>query len=114
VSFYQGDPSTGNAVLLPPVFTVADSVLQKQASFSALIKGITSGTIYAVVNDNGTAVPVNLPNTGLLEKLYTNNVIPFEYKPEQVVLQTSDTTVLCKATVPLTVASTLADPGSVI
>ena len=114
VAFYSGDPASGSAVLLPPVFTVTDSMLQKAASFSTLVKGVDSGRIYAVVNDKGTTVPVTLPNTGLLEKAYANNAIHVDYQPEKLQLLPADTTVLRKANVQLSVASPLANPASVV
>jgi gliding motility-associated-like protein len=114
VSFYSGDPATNNAVLLPPVFTISDTVKAKLASFSTTIKGIENGRIYAVVNDGGVALPVNLPNTAFLEKAYTNNSIYYEYKPEEVVLQPADTIVLRKETVPLTITSSVTNPGSIV
>lgn len=114
VSFYKGDPSTGSAVLLPPVSTVADSVAQKTASFTTRIQGFDSGRIYAVVNDKGVSVPVSLPNTALLEKAYSNNAIHFEYRPEKLQLLPADTTVFRKERVPLSVATPLANPGSAV
>lgn len=113
VSFYKGDPATGSAVLLPPVYTVANSMAQKAASFTTLIQGLDSGRIYAVVNDKGGSVPVALPNTGLLEKAYGNNAVYFDYRPETLLLLPADTTVFRKETVPLSVATPLANPGSV-
>ncbi|MES2645225.1 MAG: gliding motility-associated C-terminal domain-containing protein [Bacteroidota bacterium] len=81
VSFYRGDPATNGAVLLSPVFTVPATINAKTFSFSGTIKTIDAGLIYVVVNDSGITKPVSLPNTLMLEKVYTNNTGSFNYVP---------------------------------
>ncbi|MEP7108206.1 MAG: gliding motility-associated C-terminal domain-containing protein [Ferruginibacter sp.] len=113
VSFYDSDPSTSTARLLPPVFSVPDTVFGKIFTFSGFIKGITAGRIYAIVNDSGTAVPVQLPNNLLLpEKDYSNNGADFLYEPEKVHVQPQDTTVFRKASFPLKMITTVYNPSS--
>ncbi len=119
VSFYNGDPSTGSAILLGPVFSLPDTVRAKQFTFSTFIKGFASGRIYAVVNDSGRSVPVVLPTTHLLEKLYSNNIADTLYAPEKVRVQPSDTTIFRTTSLPLIIktpiynaASTLWSTGS--
>jgi hypothetical protein len=68
VAFYQDDPSTNNAVLLPPVYIVPATVQAMQQAVTARIRKPLPGKIFAVVNDTATAVPVSLPNTSFLEK----------------------------------------------
>ena len=47
------------------------------------------GTLYAVVNDSAKAIPVSLPNTALLEKLYTNNFNSISYVPNNILIDTA-------------------------
>ncbi len=90
LSFYKGDPSTGTAVLLPPVFSVPATVAALQATFNTRIKIMPEGLLYAVVNDSSTGiVPVVLPNTYQLEKLYTNNFNSILYSPIKKTIDTS-------------------------
>ncbi len=112
ISFYNGNPRTGTAVLLPPVFTLTDTVRAKESTFETFIKGMNTGRIYAVVNDSGRGVPVALPNTILLEKSYANNISDTLYQPEVLVVQPADTTVIRKQPVPLNLLSTIYNPLS--
>ncbi|MBC7888880.1 MAG: gliding motility-associated C-terminal domain-containing protein [Ferruginibacter sp.] len=113
VAFYQGDPATATARLLAPAFSVPDTVFAKQFTFSAFIKGAGAGNIYAVVNDSGRIVPVQLPgNINLPEKDYINNGTAFLYEPEKVQLQPQDTTVFRKASFPLKINTTIYRPAS--
>ncbi|MEP7142444.1 MAG: gliding motility-associated C-terminal domain-containing protein [Ferruginibacter sp.] len=113
VSFYDGDPASATARILPPVFSVPDTVFGKQFTFSGFIKGISRGRIYAVVNDSGTEVPVRLPNNNLLpEKSYSNNGADFLYEPEKVKLQPQDTIVFRKSAFPLIIETTTYNPAS--
>jgi gliding motility-associated-like protein len=112
VSFYNGNPAFGNAVLLNPVFSLKDTINAKEYTFNTFIKGIGAGNIYAVVNDSGKALPVTFSNIRLVEKNYSNNISLFSYKPEEVFIQPSDTTVFRKELVPLTIISPVYDPTS--
>ncbi|HEX8332015.1 MAG TPA: M43 family zinc metalloprotease, partial [Segetibacter sp.] len=112
VSFYSGNPATGNAVLLQPVFSLPDTIKAKQFTFNTFIKGVSEGNIYAVVNDVGKVLPIAFPNNKLLEKNYTNNIAITPYKPETVLIQPSDTTVFRKQFVPLKINTTIYNPTS--
>ena len=101
LSFYTGDPALPGAQRLPPLFTLADTLFQKESSFSTFIKGAPAGTLYAVVNDSATVLPLRFPATTLLEKAYANNRLSFAYAPERLVLQPVDTTVFRKSSVTL-------------
>ncbi len=114
VTFYNGDPATGGAVKLSPVFSLPDTVFAKQATFNTFIKGMPAGTLYAVVNDSGKAVPVVFPATLLLEKDYTNNITPYAYKPEELVVMPADTTVMRKQPVLLNLVTTVYNPSSTL
>ncbi len=78
VSFYDGDPSLASTKQIDQVFAIPDS-----------IKGYCCGVVYtkildigyrnlnqlyAVVNDKAVAIPINLPNTTMVEKDYKNNI----------------------------------------
>ena len=113
VTFYNGDPASGNATLLKPVFRVPNNVDQKQFTYNTVVSGMSAGNLYTVVNDNGSTTPLQLPNdNNLPEKDYTNNTYTVAYKPEAVNIQPSDTTVFRKQQVPLTINSTIFDPSS--
>jgi gliding motility-associated-like protein len=79
VSFYKGDPTTNTAVLLQPVFNMPDTVFALQQNFNTKINAIPPGNLYAVVNDSSMTVPISLPNTPKLEKVYTNNMHSIAY-----------------------------------
>ena len=113
VAFYDADPSTANAHLLGPVFINSADKIAKCATYAFTIKGISGGTIYAVVNNNGMVIPVIFPyDTTYLEKNYTNNISNFAYQPATVSLQPSDTTIFRKQRIPLTINTIVYDPSS--
>ena len=94
VSFYDGDPQTTAAHLLPPVFLVTDTIFAKQYNFSSFINANRIEKIYMVVNDNGQTIPVQLPgNIKLPEKDYSNNQTFYIYDQEPIPIQPQDTTV---------------------
>ena len=77
VSFYDADPRKGNANRLSPVFYTPVPIPGKCcASFTTLIDVKRTGLnqLFAVVNDNGSSIPIKLPNTNLPESDYSNNV----------------------------------------
>jgi len=112
VAFYSSDPNAAAASLLS-TYVLADTVHAKTGSFSAFINGITPGTtLYAVVNDSGTTIPLQLPNTEWLEKNYTNNTASVLYPGETVLLQPADTTVYKNQSVTLQINSTVFDAAS--
>jgi gliding motility-associated-like protein len=112
VSFYNGNPLTGAATLLKPSYTLPDTIAAKQFTFSTFIKGMPTGNLYAVVNDSAISLPVNLPNTPLLEKNYLNNVSSFAYKPEALLIQPADTTVFRLLPLPLMINTPIYNPAS--
>lgn len=114
VSFYSGDPSTGSAVLLKPQYTLPDTILAKQFTFSTFIKAISAGNLYAVVNDSAVSLPVSFPNTLLLEKSYLNNISNILYKPEAIVIQPADTTVFRTLPLALNLKTTIYNPASTL
>jgi gliding motility-associated-like protein len=115
VAWYNGNPTANGASLLPPLFSVLDTVKLKQATFSTFIKATSPGNVYAVVNDSGTTSPLQLPNVvHLPEKDYTNNVTSYNYQPATVLLQPADTTVLRKTSFTYSILSPVVDPASTV
>lgn len=81
VAFYKGNPATGTATLLPPIFSVPATTRQPPYEFSTYIKGMAEGQLFAVVNDDGSTVPLKLPNDTTIKEIdYTNNLASFTYK----------------------------------
>ncbi|HEY2647941.1 MAG TPA: gliding motility-associated C-terminal domain-containing protein [Puia sp.] len=77
VSFYEGNPATDTAKKLDTVFLLPSAIAGFCcASFERTIDVGRSGlnSIYAVVNDNGSSIPVNFPNTTVPELNYSNNI----------------------------------------
>jgi hypothetical protein len=112
LAFYDGDPATDTAKLLGPLFSVPDTVFQKQASFTTFIQAVPSGTIYAIANDDGSVLPVVLPgNNLLLEKNYVNNKTEFLYRPESVRILPRDTTIFRKTSIILSSSTTIYNPS---
>ncbi|HEX2533531.1 MAG TPA: gliding motility-associated C-terminal domain-containing protein, partial [Chitinophagaceae bacterium] len=98
LSFYTYDPHETSARLLPPMFTVPDTVKGKAYSGSVRIKGLPPGKIYASVNDSATAIPVVFARHRFPEKSYSNNVSTSHYngftvtaQPPLAVLEWGDT-----------------------
>ena len=92
--FYDGNPLSGAATRLGTVFINPSNSPDSCISFTQLIKQSASGTIYAVVNDDGTAIPVVLPNSGgITEKNYVNNVNSTLYKQPALFVVPADTTI---------------------
>ncbi len=89
VSFYRGNPNVPVAVLLPPIFSIKDTIFGLTATFNTRIKLMPEGTLYAVVNDSSVSLPVILPNTLKLEKIYTNNTDSIAYIPNKTFVDTS-------------------------
>jgi gliding motility-associated-like protein len=92
VAFYNSDPRAAGATLLPPVFSVADTSFTLQKTFNTKIKIMPAGNLYAVVNDSAIAIPISLPNTPKLEKIYTNNIHTIPFAPNK----TSYDIAICK------------------
>jgi gliding motility-associated-like protein len=112
VSFYNGNPLTGSALLLGPIFSLPDTLNANQATFTAIIKGMNAGSLYAVINDSAKSLPVSLPNTLLTEKNYLNNTAVSLYVTEVLLILPTDTTVFRKQFVPLKINTTIYNPLS--
>jgi gliding motility-associated-like protein len=77
VTFYDGDPNSGNAKKLGPVFEMQDPIAGNCCyNFTTILDIGKPGLnqLYAVVNDNGTTNPLVLPNNPLPETYYTDNI----------------------------------------
>ncbi len=113
LSLYDNDPALSSAVLLGPVFEVANDNLTTCATYSHVFKDNGALKIFAVVNDKGS-VPHTLPNDTIAkEKDYTNNKASFNYQPEMVIISPADTTVFPSQPVSLNIVSPVYNAGSV-
>ncbi|OQP66311.1 hypothetical protein A3860_12470 [Niastella vici] len=78
VSFYDDDPRTGKGKKLGNSFLLPDDLPGKCASYlySTTVDVGRAGldTLVMVLNDNGTTIPLALPNTGLQEVTFNNNI----------------------------------------
>jgi gliding motility-associated-like protein len=101
VSFYYGDPKTDTAKKIGPSFLLPSPVSGNCCiPFNTILDIGRSGLnqLYAVFNDNGSAVPVTLPNNPLPETNYLNNyafIKNFQFKasvdPSSAILEPGDT-----------------------
>jgi gliding motility-associated-like protein len=78
VSFYDDDPRTGKGNLLGTPFLLPNDLPGKCAT-SLLTTIVETGragldTLVSIMNDNGSTMPLTLPNTGLVEVTFNNNV----------------------------------------
>ncbi|HEY0610087.1 MAG TPA: M43 family zinc metalloprotease, partial [Chitinophaga sp.] len=84
VTFYDGDPRTGNGHRLGAPFLLPDDLPGKCTSnvHTAIVDAGRPGTdtLVAVFIDNGSTSPLSLPNTGLEELDYDNNLSKLDYK----------------------------------
>jgi gliding motility-associated-like protein len=78
VSFYDDDPRTGKGNLLGTPFLLPDDLPGKCASYqytaTVAVGRAYLDTLVTVMNDNGTTLPLALPNTGLPEVTFNNNI----------------------------------------
>src|SRR5665647_313606 len=78
VNFYDADPALPGANKLSPTFYLPYSVPGGYCymCFTHILNVDYHGLqkLYVVFNDTGNAVPVVLPNTSLIEKVYVNNI----------------------------------------
>ncbi len=106
VSLYDGDPASPNSQILGPVFRTPSASPGLCAAYTAIIKRTTTGKVFAAVNDNGTTIPLQLPNNqNFPEKNYANNVSSIDYKHFQVSALPADTTLLPGDTIALRAVS---------
>lgn len=115
VSFYAQDPSQpGSQVSLGTAFKTVSNLSSKCASFSHVVPAGLSGTIYAVVNDIGT-MPFSVPGEKeYQERDYSNNVGFFEYTRPPIIFTPSDTVVMRRQTVPVSVNPGWILPSTVV
>jgi gliding motility-associated-like protein len=78
VSFYDDDPRTGRGKLLGTPFLLPNDLPGKCASYdytaTVQVGRAFLDTLVSVMNDNGTTMPLALPNTGLQEVTFKNNI----------------------------------------
>ena len=102
ISFYDDDPRKGNAHKLDPGFILPDTVKGAccGVTYDHIINVNRAGLnqLYVVFNDNGTTMPLVLPNTSQVELNYLNNIQylnNFQYQvsiaPPQATLKPGDT-----------------------
>ncbi len=114
VAFYDRDPTDPGAKMLNPVFNTLAEGTTKCNSFRHLINGFPGGKLFAVVNDQGNSIPVNLPNdSNFLEKNYANNIGFGVYSQDTLVVSPDDTTVLANQSFPIHIESGLANSGTI-
>jgi gliding motility-associated-like protein len=78
VSFYDDDPRTGKGNLLGSPFLLPTDLPGKCVSYlyttTVEVGREAPDTLVTVFNDNGSTMPLNLPNTGLPEVTFNNNI----------------------------------------
>ncbi|MFT3934686.1 MAG: gliding motility-associated C-terminal domain-containing protein [Chitinophagaceae bacterium] len=110
-AFYDANPTTGSANILGTVFVNPSNSPDSCVSYIQLIKQSASGTIYAMINDDGTAIPVVLPKVGgILEKNYTNNVGSAPYEAPKLFVVPADTTVFKNDVITVTYSTPMIAP----
>lgn len=115
LAFYDADPASADAHLLPPLFINGADIGDTCTSLRHVFKGIVSGKIYAVVNDSASTLPVQLPNNiDFSEKDYSNNSATAFYQRDTLVVQPADTSVLRDQPFPLSIITASYDTASII
>jgi gliding motility-associated-like protein len=81
VSFYDGNPFTGNPKLLTPTFYTQNAVPLSCDSFTHVVSSPASGVLFAIINDKGDNIN-NIPDKATDETNYLNDtsektIIPF-------------------------------------
>lgn len=83
VTFYDNDPRTANGRRLGAPFLLPDDLPGKCTTslYTTIVNVGSPGTdtLVAVFNDNGSTSPLSLPNTGLEESDYDNNLNKLGY-----------------------------------
>jgi hypothetical protein len=103
LAFYKTDPRITNAVLaIPPVLLNAGLEIDSCAVFDLIVPA-TTGTLYGVVNDNGSIPrPYNLatdfPANDVYECDWLNNIFEFNYAASTSPLHLGQDLALCKDT----------------
>ena len=97
VSFYDGDPSKGNAKLLYPIFYTSQADPVSCDSFTFIVSTPQSQNLYAVVNDKGDN-PSLVPDKAFDETDYTNNTSNIAITPFLAQITPSDTSIFRNTT----------------
>ena len=98
VSFYDGNPLTGNPKLLAPTFYTQNITPSSCDTFIHVVNSPTSGKLYAVVNDKGEDIN-NVPDKAFDETDYSNDTAGQTTIPFTVFVAPSDTTVMRSSSV---------------
>jgi gliding motility-associated-like protein len=119
VSFYDSDPSTGQAHLLAGApWYLPDTLLGMCCNYAYTIKlgaGKTGlNVLYAVLNDSGNTSPLHLPNTPIQELNYANNIVSASNFQFQLAMAPLDTTVMRKTSFPFRVTGTNGETFSLV
>ena len=113
VSFYNGNPALGSSKLLGPVFKIAAGSNAQCMSFTHIINGLSTDSIFAVVNNRGNT-PYQFPNDTLfLERNTQNNTGTYRYKTDSIMVSPANAVVIRNQSLPVTILSTVYDPSSV-
>jgi gliding motility-associated-like protein len=115
VSFYRDDPSKpGSPALVGTKFLTQAVLNTKCGTFTHLLPANVSGTLFAVVNDIGTA-PFSIPATKeFQERDYANNIGQSNYDTRSsIIVVPTDTTVLRGQQVQVRITSPVAKPSSI-
>ena len=104
ITFYEGDPRTATANKLnTEIVPVANLVPGATLALNNMIVNGTGGDfeLFIVLNDEGTTIPLNLPNTDFFECDYSNNILSATINPVPFALtaETTDNTV-CDVSLP--------------
>lgn len=112
VSFYDGNPLTGNPKLLAPTFYTQNITPSSCDTFIHVVNSPTSGKLYAVVNDKGEDIN-NVPDKAFDETDYSNDTAGQTTIPFTVFVAPSDTTVMRSSSVQI-MASVSEDNSPII
>ncbi len=78
VTFYNRNPNSAGAQVIGSQYLLPYAIAGHCSSFleTTIVDVSYAGldTLYAVINDNGTTIPLALPNTALVENNYFNNI----------------------------------------
>ena len=98
ITFYEGDPNTATANKLNTETVIVTNLSPGNTmAINDLTVNGTGGSfiLYIVLNDDGTTIPLNLPNTDFFECDYSNNILSENIDPFPFSLsaETTDNTV---------------------
>lgn len=80
VAFYTSNPLNAGAVLIPPIFSINQTLNSILKTYNFRIKNLPTTKIFAVINDTNLTIPIQLPSTWQLETKYANNIDSFDYE----------------------------------